>query len=511
MNSTTRPAVDVPSWLRAVLMVDPGRTVILGEGNEVSWATLGAAVASIDAELTARQIGPETEIGVLLRNTPDHLAAVVAVLATGRCLVTVSPLFADAALAADLDQLLLPVVVATDADWARPGLDDAARAVGSLGLELTGDPAHPVVVRHERRADRTVPTRPGVAIRMLTSGTTGTPKRVELTYRALGHSLAAAAAHNGSSFESEPQLQERPSICWAPLVHISGLWTAIRNVSDGRPTILMDRFDPTAWARWVREYRLPAGGLTPTALRMVLDARIPVDDLASLRGIVVGSAATPPELVDRFVATFGIPVLTVYGATEFAGAVAGWTRPLFEKWWTAKWGSVGRAYPGISLRVVDPTTNEPVVSGVAGLLEVRGAQLDGVGGASGDRWVRTTDIGRLDDDGFLWIEGRSDDTIIRGGFKVSPGKVAATLQRHPAVREAGVTGLPDDRLGTVPVAAVELVDGPTPPSEAELLTFVRDHLAPYEVPRTILVVDTLPRTPSMKISQPALRDLFRGG
>jgi len=129
-------------------------------------------------------------------------------------------------------------------------------------------------------------------------------------------------------------------------VHISGLWTVIKNVADGRPTILMDRFDPATWARCVRDHRLPVGGLTPSALRMVLDAGIPPSDLASLRGITVGTAPTPPDLVERFVAAFGVPVLTMYGATEFAGAVAGWTRPLFEQWWAAKRGSVGRAYPG---------------------------------------------------------------------------------------------------------------------------------------------------------------------
>lgn len=509
MSATARPTIDVPSWLRAVLAVDPTRTAVLSGELALSWAGLAAVVDAVDAELAARDIGPGAEVGVVVRNTPGHLAAAVAVLATNRCLVTISPLLADAALVDDLRQLDVPVVLATAADWDRPGLDEVARAGGCLGLELTGDTAAPVKVRHAGRPDQSSDgSRAGVAIRMLTSGTTGTPKRVEITYRALAHSLASAAAHNGSAVDDGPTLQDRPSICWAPLVHISGLWTMIKNVADGRPTILMERFDPSAWARWIRDYQLPAGGLTPTALRMVLDAGIPADDLSSLRGIVVGTAATPPELVDRFVAAFGVPVLTVYGATEFAGAVAGWTRPLFEQWWTAKRGSVGRAYPGISLRVVDPVSGTPVPAGAAGLLEVRGGQLDGVGGASGDQWVRTTDIGRLDDDGFLSIDGRADDTIVRGGFKVSPGKVAAALERHLAVREAGVTGLPDERLGAVPVAAVELIDGAEPPSETDLVAYAREYLAPYEVPRTILVVAALPRTPSMKVSQPALRGLF---
>ena len=508
MTTAADATLDVPARFRTVMTVDPDRAAVLGDGGEVTWSAVAALVDAFDTELQACGLGTGTEVAVILRNAAAHLCATAAVLATGRCLVTVSPLFADGALVDDLRRLDLPVVAAAEADWARPGLDSAAQSEGWLGLELTGDPTAPVRVRHPGRERPSTDGRPGVAVRMLTSGTTGTPKRVDLTYRALAHSLASAAAHNGANAERGLRLEDRPSICWAPLVHISGLWTVIRNVADGRPTILMERFDPWEWARWVREYLLPLGGLTPAALRMVLDAGIPAVDLASLRGIVVGTAATPPDLVDRFVAAFGVPVLTVYGATEFAGAVAGWTRPLFEEWWPTKRGSVGVAYPGIALRVVDPDSGAPVPSGAPGLLEVQGAQLDGVGGASGDRWVRTTDIGRLDDDGFLFVDGRADDTIVRGGFKVSPGKVAAALERHPAVREAGVTGLPDERLGAVPVAAVELVEGIAPPAEAELLAFAREHLSPYEVPRTILVVAALPRTPSMKVSQPALRDLF---
>ena len=512
MSTATGPAPAVPAWFRAVMAVEPARAAVLEDGRVMPWAAMAGVVDALDAELAACGLGPGTEVGVVLRNTADHLAAAVAVLATERCLVTVSPLFADAALVEDIGRLDLPVVVAAASDWTRPGLDDAVATSGGLGLELTGHAEAPVRIRHAgRRLAATGDRRPGVAIRMLTSGTTGAPKRVELAYRALAHSLATAAAQNGTSTGGQPRLEDRPSICWAPLVHISGLWTVIKNVADGRPTILMERFDPVVWAGHVRDHRLPVGGLTPAALGMVLDAGIPPADLASLRGVVVGTAATPPDLVDRFMAAFGIPVLGVYGATEFAGAVAGWNRPLFEQWWTAKRGSAGRAYPGIALRVVDPDSGAPLLPGGIGLLEVQGAQLDGVGAARGDGWVRTTDLALIDSDGFLFIEGRADDTIVRGGFKVSPAKVAAVLEQHPAVREAGVVGVPDERLGAVPVAAVELVAGAEPPGAGELAGFAREYLAAYEVPSTILVVASLPRTPSMKVSQPALRDLFVTG
>ncbi|WP_197520823.1 class I adenylate-forming enzyme family protein, partial [Mycobacterium sp. E2238] len=138
--------------------------------------------------------------------------------------------------------------------------------------------------------------------------------------------------------------------------------------------------------------------------------------------------------------------------------------------------------------------------GEQGRIEVR---------TTGEDWVRTTDLGRVDADGFVFIDGRTDDVIIRGGFKVNPAEIVGVLRGHPAVRDAGVTGLPDERLGQVPVAAVELADGARAAPE-ELLAYVRERLSRYYVPARLLVVEELPRTPSLKVSQPALLELFEG-
>jgi acyl-CoA synthetase (AMP-forming)/AMP-acid ligase II len=125
-------------------------------------------------------------------------------------------------------------------------------------------------------------------------------------------------------------------------------------------------------------------------------------------------------------------------------------------------------------------------------------------------WVRTTDIGRVDGDGFVWIDGRADDVIVRGGFKITPAEIADVLRSHAAVRDAGVAGLDDDRLGAVPVAAVELHNGVATAevTEEDLLALLRSRLSGYKVPARVMVVDRLPRTPSMKVSQPGIRALF---
>jgi acyl-CoA synthetase (AMP-forming)/AMP-acid ligase II len=140
---------------------------------------------------------------------------------------------------------------------------------------------------------------------------------------------------------------------------------------------------------------------------------------------------------------------------------------------------------------------------VAGVLEVRAGQAGGAG-----RWTRTSDLARVDEDGFLWIEGRADDVIIRGGFKVHPSTVAAVLERHPAVAEAAVAGIPDERLGQVPVAAFEVRPGADVPGDAELRTWCRRELLPYEVPVRFLHVPELPRGVSQKVNRVDLVALF---
>jgi acyl-CoA synthetase (AMP-forming)/AMP-acid ligase II len=234
---------------------------------------------------------------------------------------------------------------------------------------------------------------------------------------------------------------------------------------------------------------------------MVLDADVDDDVFTSIRSVVSGTAPLDPDLADEFTVRYGVPVLTSYGATEFGGGVAGWNLADHEEFAAAKRGSVGRAHAGCSLRVVDPGNGRDLGIDTVGLLEVRAAQL-----GTAD-WVRTTDLARVDADGFLWIVGRADQTILRGGYKVQPEVVRAALERVDGVAEAAVVGVPDERLGAVPVAAVELQRDATL-DEAALIAAVGAHLARYEMPVSVTVVDALPRTASGKADLAAVRDLI---
>ena len=149
------------------------------------------------------------------------------------------------------------------------------------------------------------------------------------------------------------------------------------------------------------------------------------------------------------------------------------------------------------------TTGEPVAANASGILELRGKQLGDT-----EKWLKTTDLARLDSDGFLFILGRADNAIIRGGFKISPSDVAKTLELHPAIREAAVVGIDDKRLGQVPVAAMTLESGASAPQQSELEDLVREKMTAYSVPSQFRFVDELPLTRSMKVSAADVKALF---
>ncbi|MEV6486064.1 AMP-binding protein [Streptomyces sp. NPDC051576] len=461
-----------------------------------TWGQVQRTARDLGEALDALGLPAGARVGVVLENRPEHVAAVAAVIASGRCLVMLSPLQPAARLAADIAGCQPPVVVSGADVLTREGVLDAVTANGAA-LELDTDGT---LRPRGGTAPAGAPTRPGVAVEMLTSGTTGPPKRVHLRIGQLDQALVSG----GQIPKASRLLSQSASLVATPLVHIGGLWRALACLATGRRMLLMPRFAVEPWVSAVERHRLRAASLVPAAIRAVLDAKVPKERLATLQVVTSGTAPCPPELADAFFRTYGIPVLMTYGATEFAGAVAGWTLALHEHWWQRKAGSAGRAFAGVELRVTGEDGAELPV-GRAGRLEVRTEQST----HGGRTWVKTSDLARIDADRFVWIEGRADDAIIRGGFKVQPESVKRILETHPAVREAAVAGLPEPRLGEVPVAAVELEPGQPIPDTAELTALCRTHLMPYEVPAHIVVLDELPRTPSSKVSRVELLDLVR--
>jgi long-chain acyl-CoA synthetase len=474
--------------IAGVLALDPSAAALEFEHRWYRWGDLAAAAAAIEPH-----VAPGERVAVLLRNRPAHVGLLLGLLRAGACVVTANPERGIERVRADLESLGVGTVAG-----ARTDLDQLAPAVRWLSSDALGA----VDVTGDAPAGE---MRPRVAVEMLTSGTTGPPKRVPLTYATLSRVLDGAK-HYERNQDAKLRLRSGVVIVNSPLVHLGGLFRILQCVNDGRSFCLLERFRVDEWADAVRRHRPRTVSLVPAALRMVLEADLDPADLTSVRSVISGTAPLAPEDAEAFREKYGAPVLISYAATEFGGGIAGWNLADHERFWATKRGSVGRAHPGCELRVVAPDTGAPLGTDEEGLLEVKTRQL---GDESG--WTRTTDLARIDADGFLWILGRADQAIIRGGFKIRPEDVRAALERDPRVRGAAVVSRADARLGAVPVAAVELRPGVPPVAPEDLLEEASNVLARYELPDELRLVDALPRTPAGKVDLAAVRELFMAG
>jgi long-chain acyl-CoA synthetase len=494
------------SQLDALLSIDPSAPCIEFERHWFTWGALGGAMRELDGLLKEAGLGQDARIGVVLRNRPGLAIAMLEVLASERSLVTLNALYPDDKLAADLASMQAPAIVAASQEWARAGFEDAVRAQGTLGIEANEDATGRCGFSLRVAADPsrwTRPSAPGVALDMLTSGTTGTPKRIPLTRPKFEAAVADWSMYEKGRANAAPRLRGGVQLIHASLAHIGGLGGMINAILSGRRICLLERFRVESFHDAVLRHRPSAANGPPTVLRMLLDAGIPREDLSSLKAFRVGTAPLEPALADAFHERYGIPILQNYGATEFAGGVAGWTIEDFKNHYPAKRGSVGRLNPGIRGRTTHPDTGEVLPFGDKGILELSSPTLGDPGA-----WMRTTDLAVVDEDNFLFLHGRSDNVIIRGGFKVSPDDVVRVLQQHPAVQEAAVIGVADARVGHVPVAALVLRPGAAQPAAAELESHARGLLLPYQVPAQIRFIPEMPRTASMKVDGAALRSLF---
>jgi long-chain acyl-CoA synthetase len=497
--------MDVAARIATVLRLDADRRAVQYQGRWCTWGDVATTVDAIDGILTGAGLGRGSSVGLVTRNRPPHVAALEGLLSTRRCVVPISSIGSDSVVASDVEALGVPAVIADEQDWARARLAERCAAAGVLGILAPTQGGDVRVVAGLESPRRDPGALPGVAVLMPTSGTTGPPKRIRYTYEQLDGALGRIARYSaatGRALGGPPALRDGVVLATLALAHVSGFWTVLQAAAEGRPVALLDRFEPGAWADLVEEHGSKTSALPPATLRMVMDAAIEPHKLRSLLAVNCGTAPLDPDLAEAFTERYGVPVLVSYGATEFPGGTVGWTLDDHRRFGREKRGSAGRARPGIAIRIVDAVTGAVVPVGQEGILAVRSPQAVADGA---DGWVRTNDIGRMDADGFLWLVGRADDAINRGGFKVVPQVVEAVLRDHPAVVDAAVSGIPHARLGQVPVAAVT-VAGPV--GTDELVEWVRDRLSSYQVPTEIRIVDELPRTASLKVAKDDVRRMF---
>jgi acyl-CoA synthetase (AMP-forming)/AMP-acid ligase II len=451
----------------------------------VTKGALRAAADAVAGELDAAGVQPGAAVVVRLPNGPDLVAAMFGVWLAGAVLVPVNVRAAPAEL-------------------------DRARNVTAPVAEIDADGAHPL-----GGDARTYP--PGTAFVMWTSGTTGEPKAIlhthdayiELLDRVLGPLRAGTGASAGASTGATRTGPPMPNLIPVSMALNAGLYNALFGLRAGAPLVLMDGFDTGELATLVRRFGIRSTVLPPAAIAMLNDDPT-ITDLAPLRYVRSITAPLSPVQARRFHERFGVFVLNGYGQAEI-GEVIGWTAA-DAKEHRDKLGAAGRPHPGVDVCVVDEH-GSPLPAGEVGVLRVRPPRM-AAGYASGedlgDRvdaggFVDTGDLARIDDDGFVWIEGRVGDVVNRGGNKVSPTEVEEVLRLVPAVTDVAVVGAPDERLGEVPVALVVVrAPGAGAPSDEELAAHCRAHLTPYKVPVAFHRVAALDRNDAGKLDRRAL-------
>jgi long-chain acyl-CoA synthetase len=447
-------------------------------GADHSWSELRDRSDDIACALADAGVGPGSVVGVLLRDGLDLVAALFGVWRAGGVYVPLNPRMT----AIELDRVLADiepaVVVTTPADEARFHQRTVVSVSRRRVLTRPGGPG-------SGRRD------PGVALLSFTSGTTGVPVAVPLTHERVLALLdkVIGTLRPGPSSPARPPM---PNLIPVPLSLWAGIYQVLFAFRVGAPVVLMDGFDTRRFAALVRGFAIRSTVLPPAAMVMLADDE-EIEDLAPLR--YVRSIASPlsPLQARRFRDRFGIRVLNGWGQTELGGEVVGWGAADARTFGESKLGSVGRPHAGVEVRTDASGELWVRTPGV-----VQGVDLGDR--LSPDGWFRTGDVATIDDDGFVWIEGRVSDMINRGGLKVHPAEVEEVLRLAPAIADAAVAGVPDDRLGEVPHAWCVPTDLATGlPPAADLETLCRRHLAPYKIPVHFHAVSTLPRNEAGKV------------
>ncbi len=349
-----------------------------------------------------------------------------------------------------------------------------------------------------------------MAALLFTSGTTGVPKAAVLRHRQLVGYVISAVEFLGAD-------EDEAALIGVPPYHIAGISGILSNVYAGRRIVQLEAFEPRSWVRLAQAEQVTHAMVVPTMLTRILGVlqdsgeRIP-----SLRHLSYGGGRMPARTIEAAVRLFPhVDFVNAYGLTETSSTIAV-LGPADHRRFAAsddpaarrRLGSVGRPVPGVQIEIRD-RNGAPVGAGVCGEVFVRGEQVAGeyLDGTRLDHggWFATRDAGYLDGDGYLFLDGRLDDVIVRGGENLSPGEIEDVLLAHPDVREVAVVGLPDPEWGEQVVAAVVPAAGAAADAPA-LQRWVRERLRSSRTPSRVEFVPALPYTETGKVLRRILRE-----
>lgn len=409
---------------------------------------------------------------------------------------------ADDALVAQVRRTAPALVIAGDGVAARLGDLDGVTMVSREDFLASTDPAGVTFESVDLDPSAT-------AVLLFTSGTTGEPKAAVLRHEHLSTYILSTVELAGSDVDDA-------ALVSVPPYHIAGVSAVLSNVYAGRRIVYLESFEPEAWVDMVIGHGVTHAMVVPTMLHRVLDVLVErAEGLPGLRHLSYGGGPMPRPVVERALTLLPhVDFVNAYGLTETSSSIAVLGPEDHRAAVTSdnsrvrrRLGSVGRPLPTVEISIRDENAHEVAV-GERGIVWVRGPQVSGeyLGRADGasDGWFDTRDAGEMDDDGFLYVFGRQDDVIVRGGENLSPGEIEDVLLRHPAVREAVVVGVPDVDWGEKVVAAVVLTLGAVV-TEDELRDHVRVSLRSARTPDRIQFRTTLPTTDTGKVLRREVR------
>jgi bile acid-coenzyme A ligase len=459
---------------------------IEGEARGLSWPELTRWSGHLAVELAERGLGEGDRLAIGLRNSP---AFAVSAFAAWRLGATPVPVRWD-----------LP-------EWE---LQRVHEVIGAP-VELT--PVDLGWIDEVGRREGVAPAPSGRVSSHLhgicSSGSTGTPKVIVSNQTAVFSELLSTPMASRWAPVARPQTV----LVLAPMYHING-FVALYNMMGGDQLVVMEKFDAARVVDVIEQHRVTTFTATPTMLKRIADVPgIDDRDLSSIVWFTQGAAPMPPSLMQRWIDLVGPEkIFMAYGMTEGLGVTA-----LRGDEWRAHQGSVGVGMNGTEIRILDTDRNE-VKAGEVGDIFLRSEMYGGstyVGGGAllegtDDGFQTAGDMGYVDEDGFLYLADRRVDLIISGGANVFPAEVEAALIDHPGVADVVVVGLKDDEWGRRVHAIIEPKDKAAPPRPADIIAFAKGHLAAYKVPKTVEIVDVIPRSAATKVSRGQLVEQ-RGG
>jgi len=478
--------------------------VVPDTGQVLSYARLAASVEELARRLAGLDVRRGDRVAFALPNGPDIIMLLLAVIAVGATAAPLNPAYTQPEFEFFLGDISPKLLLVSAGGNAAASAAAAATGVALAGLASAED-GPPELLSNGATSMHGSVEQGGpddVAVVLYTSGTTSRPKQVPLLQRNLMASARTIAGH----YRLGP---EDVSFCVMPLFHIHGLVAStFAALAGGGAVLAPRRFTPRRFWPQAREYGATWLSAGPTLHRMILDAADEAGPPASLRFARSCSSALPEALLHRAEREYGVPMLEAYGMTEASHQMAANPLPPAVR----VPGSVG-VPTGTEIRIVDKD-GSGVPDGSPGEVEICGPGLmpGYVGNPaataaafSGD-WFRTGDLGLLRD-GYLFLQGRLKEMIIRGGENIAPAEIEEVLLSHPAVRDAACFGVPDAKYGELVGAAVTLA---TDVSVRELTDHCRQRLAAFKVPAMIEVLAEIPRTPTGKPQRRKAAELAAG-